>query len=210
MSTKLCKNGVSQSRVTDKMWAFAIEYSIDLDKRAAAVRAGYSEKTASAMGCKLLKHPLVAKIVGKLLREKQERSELKADNVVEYIRFVLFMNPLKYFRPYKRGKWEVLDPDGLPDSVGQLIETMETQVEVDKDGVETSRLFVTIVNKTVVLGLAMKHLGMFPDKVGEVLQKMALDYDQIYLRKENGEPLDVPSEPVDLIEQRLVQEENDG
>lgn len=206
MSTKLCKNGVSRSRVTDKMWAFAMEYPIDLDKRAAAVRAGYSEKTASAMGCKLLKHPLVARIVGKALREKKERWELTADNVGEYLRLALFLNPVKYAIPRRGGKWELKNPESLPDSIGQLIETLE--VRPGKDGEEPG-LFVTWVNKTVVLGLAMKHLGMFPDKVADVLQKMALDYDSMYIEGNGQRALEASSEPADPIEQRLVQEERD-
>lgn len=214
MSTTLVVNRKRGANIADlsaqqEMFCLEMTASVRMNPTEAARKAGY--KRPSDAGYRLMKLKKIKAFLGKCKREREERTKLTADNVIEYLRTALFLEPLKYFRPYKGGKWEVRDPDNLPTAVGQLIETMEVVTVTDREGDTTERILVTIVTKTVVLGLAMKHLNMFPDKMAEVLGKMALDYDQLYLRKGNGQrALEATSEPVDPIEERLSREENDG
>jgi phage terminase small subunit len=63
--------------------AFAVEYVADLSATAAAVRAGYSERSARQIGSRLLKRPEVADRIADLLAARRVRTEAKADEVVE-------------------------------------------------------------------------------------------------------------------------------
>ena len=65
------KNGIT--RLTGKQQRFVDEYLIDVNAKEAAIRAGYSVKTAVVLGCQLLQHP---KIINALaIRRKQLQKE---------------------------------------------------------------------------------------------------------------------------------------
>ena len=51
--------GTPFSRLTDKQQRFVEEYLIDLNATQAAVRAGYSEKTAAEIGSENLRKPQI-------------------------------------------------------------------------------------------------------------------------------------------------------
>lgn len=61
---------------------FAQEYIIDLNATKAAVRAGYSEKTAYSIGQRLLKNVEVQAEIQRLMSQRVERTEVDADYVV--------------------------------------------------------------------------------------------------------------------------------
>ncbi|RSY83129.1 terminase small subunit [Sphingomonas koreensis] len=66
-----------------KQARFAQEYIIDLNATQAAVRAGYSAKTAYSQGERLLKHAEVRAEIGRLQAKIGERLEISAENVVQ-------------------------------------------------------------------------------------------------------------------------------
>ncbi|MGJ2639718.1 terminase small subunit [Rhizobiales bacterium 3FA27D7] len=61
--------------LTDKQQRFVAEYLVDLNATQAAIRAGYSEKTARSVGSENLTKPDIAD----LIRKKQERVAEKAE-----------------------------------------------------------------------------------------------------------------------------------
>lgn len=61
-----------------KQRRFAEEYLVDLNATQAAIRAGYSEETAHAQGCALLKHPNVNELITELKRKRSERTGIDA------------------------------------------------------------------------------------------------------------------------------------
>lgn len=58
--------------LNDKQEMFCREYLVDLNATQAAIRAGYSEKTARATGCENLTKPNIAE---RIIQLKQERNE---------------------------------------------------------------------------------------------------------------------------------------
>ena len=50
---------MAKPKLTDKQEAFCLEYLIDLNATQAAIRAGYSEKTAASQACENLIKPNV-------------------------------------------------------------------------------------------------------------------------------------------------------
>jgi len=68
--------------LTDKQEMFCREYLIDLNATQAAIRAGYSEKTANRTGSENLSKPDVAQRIINLKSARNERVEIKADYVL--------------------------------------------------------------------------------------------------------------------------------
>lgn len=68
--------------LTAKQERFVGEYLIDLNATQAAIRAGYSEKTAYSMGQRLLKNVEVAETLSGAQAKRAERTEITADWVL--------------------------------------------------------------------------------------------------------------------------------
>lgn len=65
---------------------FVKEYLIDLNATQAAIRAGYSEKTANVIGPENLVKPCIAEIIQTELDKRSERTAIDADYVLTTIR----------------------------------------------------------------------------------------------------------------------------
>lgn len=65
--------------LNEKQQLFCLEYIKDLNATQAAIRAGYSEKTAYSIGQRLLKHVEIQKETERLLSERSERTKIDAD-----------------------------------------------------------------------------------------------------------------------------------
>lgn len=68
--------------MTDKMRRFALEYTVDFNGKAAAIRAGYSESTAAAAASKMLAREDVQELVQKSMAKLQEKTEITAERVL--------------------------------------------------------------------------------------------------------------------------------
>ena len=74
------------SKLTPKQEMFAKEYLIDLNATQAAIRAGYSKKTAQRIGSENLSKPLIAAAVAAGQAERAKRTEIDADYVLTAIK----------------------------------------------------------------------------------------------------------------------------
>lgn len=74
---------MSQSKkLTDKQARFVEEYLIDTNATQAAIRAGYSAKTAKPKGNELKKHPAIAAAIEAGLANLSERCQVTQDDVI--------------------------------------------------------------------------------------------------------------------------------
>lgn len=71
---------------------FIAEYCKDLNATQAAIRAGYSAKTAGSQGEALLKKPEIAAAVAEKTQQQLERADLSAARTLEEMRRVAFSN----------------------------------------------------------------------------------------------------------------------
>lgn len=71
--------------LTSKQKLFVDEYLVDLNATQAAIRAGYSEKTAYSIGNENLMKPEIAKAIQNAQQKRQERTEITQDRVVQEI-----------------------------------------------------------------------------------------------------------------------------
>lgn len=73
-------------QLTEKQKRFCDEYLIDLNATQAAIRAGYSPKTAYSMGQRLLKDVDLQAIIHQSMRERQKRTEITQDYVLSRLK----------------------------------------------------------------------------------------------------------------------------
>ena len=70
------------AKLTPKQQRFVDEYLIDLNATQAAIRAGYSEKTAYSIGDENLKKHEIKKAIEQAQQERQKRTLVTQDDVI--------------------------------------------------------------------------------------------------------------------------------
>ncbi|EMG5773573.1 TPA: terminase small subunit [Yersinia enterocolitica] len=100
------------AKLTDKQELFAREYLKDLNATQAAIRAGYSEKTAQVQSSRLLSNVMVQQRVSELASERNSRVGIDADYVLRQA-VKLHERCMQEVEPItdRRGD-EILDEDG--------------------------------------------------------------------------------------------------
>jgi phage terminase small subunit len=71
------------AKLTDKQEMFCKEYIIDLNATQAAIRAGYSEKTANEQGCQNLAKLSIQERIAELKEDREKRLVIDADWVLQ-------------------------------------------------------------------------------------------------------------------------------
>ena len=77
------------AKMTAKQKRFCDEYLIDLNATQAAIRAGYSERTAQAIGAENLTKPLLKEYIAERMAEKESELIADQDEVLRYLTSVL-------------------------------------------------------------------------------------------------------------------------
>ena len=74
-----------KKKLTNKQKMFCKEYLKDLNATQAAIRAGYSKKTAEVIGFENLRKPKINEQIQKEMDKRSERIKINADDVLEGI-----------------------------------------------------------------------------------------------------------------------------
>ncbi len=165
--------------LTPKQQRFCDEYLIDLNATQAAIRAGYSEKTAYRTGADNLRKPQIEEYIAKRQKELSRSTEITQERVIKELALIAFSNNADYAHVIeKKMKAEVdgalvdvLDEDGKPVMyrtvepvlTEELTEEQKRALAVIKKGREG--LEVKSCDKVKALELLGKHLGIFTDKI---------------------------------------------
>ena len=99
------------AKMTAKQMRFCDEYLIDLNATQAAIRAGYSEKTAGVMAAENLKKPNIQEYITERMAEKKAELIADQDEVLEYLTSVL--------RGETRSEIVVVEGVGMGESVAR-------------------------------------------------------------------------------------------
>ena len=140
--------------MTDKQARFCEEYMIDLNATQAAIRAGYSPKTAQEQSARLLSNVMVQNRLAQLQAEQSRRTGVSADRVVRELATIAFANAS-----------DLIDPETasvkLDASRDDLAAIQSIKVKsFGEDGLEHE---VKLADKLRALDLLGKHLGMYKD-----------------------------------------------
>ena len=157
-------------RLTQKQRRFVQEYLVDLNATQAAVRAGYSERTAHVQGPRLLGNVRVQVAIREALKKREQRTEITQDRVLTELAKIGFADIRDYLE-YKTEKTVVAyGDDGEPIiDYRQIIDVIDSkdvdtsviqEVSISKDGTFKFKLY----DKQKALNDIGRHLGMFVDK----------------------------------------------
>ena len=97
--------------LTDKQRRFVSEYLIDLNATQAAIRAGYSKKTAYSVGHENLSKPEIAAAIAKAQTKVMAKAEIDAEWV---LRNAVAMHDHCIAEPVFKDGAPLLDKDGKP------------------------------------------------------------------------------------------------
>ena len=144
--------------LNEKQKRFCDEYMIDLNATQAAIRAGYSVKTANEQGARLLTNVSVQQEIQRLQAEISRRTGISQDRVIRELAKVAFLNPMNLVTSEGRIK-ETATQDDL-----SCIEGVKYKRSDSDTGFSEERE-IKIASKLKALELLGKHLGMFNDRL---------------------------------------------
>lgn len=190
--------------LTDKQKRFCEEYLIDLNATQAAIRAGYSSKTAEQTASRLLRNVKVQEYISKRQKELSRSTEITQERVIKELALIAFSNNADYAHVVEKKMQveaggalvDVLDKDGKPVMyrtvepvlTEELTEEQKRALAVIKKG--RDGLEVKSCDKVKALELLGKHLGIFTDKIEANVNDTTKSELQELLaqRKARGEP----------------------
>jgi phage terminase small subunit len=169
------------AKLNPKQQRFVEEYLIDLNATQAAIRAGYSVKTAEQLGYQLLQKTSVSEAIAKAMAERSRRTGISQDRIIQQLAKIAFSDikdvvewrthEVPLVNPITGETWR--DDDGkervehvmrvrLKDSDqvdGSVIQEIS---ETQKGGGITHT--IKLNDRMKALELLGKHLGMWTDK----------------------------------------------
>lgn len=151
----------------DKRAAFIEEYLLDMNKTQAAVRAGYSPKTAGQQGNRLYKNAQIRAEIDRRIALRSAKVGIKAENVLEelgHIGFADIRDVMSWSGEGENAKVTLLDSAELTPAAARAIQSVKVrQRSHTSEGVteSTTEIEVRLHPKTVALELIGRHLNMF-------------------------------------------------
>jgi phage terminase small subunit len=144
-----------------KQQKFVDEYLVDLNATQAALRAGYSEKTAKCSGHENLTKPDIQKAIAERQADRNRRTEVTQDRVLLEIARLAFNDPRKAFN--ENGELKAVKD--WPDEVAAAIQSIKINEFKGADGETVVVKEVKFWDKGKQIDLAARHLGMLNDKL---------------------------------------------
>lgn len=155
--------------LSPKQARFVAEYLVDLNATQAAVRAGYSPKTANEQGARLLANASVAQAVATKQEKRLTKLEITAERVLTEMARIGFSDVRDWFD--EQGRLRPLQD--LPEDAARAIASVEVLREkVTRFGDETSGakieeavIKVRAWDKVQALQMLAKNLGLLKTQV---------------------------------------------
>lgn len=140
--------------LNEKQATFVREYLIDLNATQAAIRAGYSARTADRTGPALLGKSWVAEAIQAAQAKRAKRTEITADRVLEEIAAIAFAHMGQY------ATWSGENVTLTDSSEVDPRAVSEVKQTVNQFG---NNVGIKLHDKLGALEKLGKHLGMFND-----------------------------------------------
>jgi len=175
--------------LTDKQKRFVEEYLLDLNATQAAIRAGYSAKTAGSIGEENLRKPEIAAAIQEAQDARSKRTEITADRVLQELAKIGFADIRKAVKwgatvmvpvtPDEPGAEIVRAIDPMEDDERLMAVRAHTPIAlIPSDQIDDDTAAAIAEIRQTKEGLAIKmhdkkgalvdigrHLGMFKDKL---------------------------------------------
>ena len=151
--------------LNEKQRRFAHEYLKDQNATQAAIRAGYSEKTAGSQGHDLLKKPEIRLMLDKKLAKIEEKAEFTVEQAVRQLQRMVMFDPRKLFAP----NGQPMAITDLDDDTAMVISGLDVLEEYEGSGKD--RVFkgytkkYKLADRLGAVNTALKMFGKLSDRV---------------------------------------------
>lgn len=152
-----------EPKLTDKQRMFCEEYMIDFNATKAAIRSGYSQKTAQEIGAQNLSKLIIQNYISEKIKNQSKRLEISSDRVILEIARLAFVDVRKIFD--SEGKLK--DITTIDDDTSAAISSFEVDdlkaynEESDSYGKIGEAKKIKLYDKIRALEMLAKHFGMF-------------------------------------------------
>lgn len=143
------------AKLTAKQQRFCDEYLIDLNATQAAIRAGYSPKTACEQASRLLANVKVQEVIAVKMAIRSKRTGINQDRVLMEIAKMAFVNIDDVIDLNTAQVKETATKEDL--ACIQSVKIKPTEFGTERE--------IKLCDKKSNLELLGKHLGMFKDRV---------------------------------------------
>jgi len=157
---------------------FVDEFMIDRNATQAAIRAGYSAKTAGAAGYRLLRTAHICAEINRRSAEQSQRLRITADRVMQEYEALALLDPLDLFRPDGSMKPLAEIPEAARRAIGGLELRELASIESPDGPISVTLRKVKLIDKKGALDSVAKILGMMRDKVELTIKASAEDVEK--------------------------------
>jgi len=131
---------------------FVEEYLVDLNATRAAVRAGYSEKTATSIACRLMKKEAIGAAVRAGMDERSKRTQITADRVLRELARIAFAD----IRSFTERDGSALTAKSLA-----ALSDDDSAAIAEMSGTDGKTFKVKLHDKKHALDKIARHLGLY-------------------------------------------------
>lgn len=148
--------------MTEKQKIFADEYLIDLNATR-AYRVAYpnvkKDETAASAATRLLRNVNVQEYIDKRMKDREKRTEVTQDRVVQELASIAFAKVTDYVGIRSNGTTSIVVMKSTDDLTDDQVRAI-AGIKEGANGIE-----IKLNDKEKALELLGRHLGMFKDKV---------------------------------------------
>jgi len=149
--------------LTAKQQRFVEAYAANLNGAQAAIRAGYSARTARVIASENLRKPEIAAAINKATERRQARENVRIEKVREELARIAFADATGIFDEVG----QIREPSQWPEELKRVVNYSKSErVRRNRNGDETARvvtrLKVEIQGQLKAMEMLAESLGMFP------------------------------------------------
>jgi len=157
-----------------KQQLFVAEYLVDLNATQAAIRAGYSVRTAFRSGAQNMQKSAIKAAIDAEIEKQKARINITADSVVKELALVGFANMADFIVIDEGGGIQAIPLDQLAEGKSRIIKKVKekrvirtvkgTKEKPDGEEILDATYEFELCDKVKSLELLARHLGLLNDK----------------------------------------------
>ena len=191
---------MAQRKLNPKQQRFVEEYLIDLNATQAAIRAGYSPKTATAIASENLSKPSISAAIACAMAERSKRTGITQDRILEELAKVAFIKLTDIVDDTGKIKAGATDEDRA------CIESIKYK-RTDTDTGYSEEREVKASSKLKAIELLMRHTGMLDSRISK--EQLKLNREKFEEEKEKAAGAFQEYEDMDGIDQDIYGSDED-
>ncbi len=142
------------AKLTDKQKQFCEEYLIDLNATQAAIRAGYSKKTAQEISAQNLSKLIIQEYLSELKAKRAEKIEITQDEVLRELKNFAYADITDIMN------LSFAEIKQLPIELRRMISSYK-KTETSGDGWEKISYEIKFVDKMKAIEMINRHIGLY-------------------------------------------------